>query len=557
MEKKKQNREKKAKQPKAPAGRKKLPASKITAIVVICVAAVLALSMLFGAMAVNGKQVILPNVTLNSLALSGLTEQEAEEAIRAAGFENGDATVLTVTLPGSVRAEITAADTGYHSTAEEAAHAAYAYGHDGTMLSNFFTWLYASVVPKNIADDLGGERDDDAIRAKAESAAAESNRLSEKDGFEIDEEASELLIVKGAMNAIVDAEDVYDFILESLKKDVREAAYKLPENEDATIDMQKLHDSVCGDPIDAHYDTETKEIVDGKPGVEFDVAEAQKLWDAAESGDLVHIPVKLTPAAFTSDKVPQLYADLLAKKSTLLGGSSANRVNNISLAAKKIDGVILEPGQSFSYNGTVGQRTAANGFREAGAYSNGQVVQELGGGICQVSSTLYYCTLISNLQITSRTNHYFSVGYIEPGLDATVSWGAPDFVFVNNRTFPIKIHAYVSGGMITVEIYGTNVDGSYVKMESAVNGLNVTTYRCVYAADGTLISRTREAASTYHSHDETPKPTPTPTPAPSSAPEPTATPTPEPTPTPTPAPETSEPDPVEPDPDPDDSGVVL
>ena len=223
----------------------------------------------------------------------------------------------------------------------------------------------------------------------------------------------------------------------------------------------------------------------------------------------------------------------------------------------RFDGVILEPGQSFSYNGTVGQRTAANGFREAGAYSNGQVVQELGGGICQVSSTLYYCTLISNLQITSRTNHYFSVGYIEPGLDATVSWGAPDFVFVNNRTFPIKIHAYVSGGMITVEIYGTNVDGSYVKMESAVNGLNVTTYRCVYAADGTLISRTREAASTYHSHDETPKPTPTPTPAPSSAPEPTATPTPEPTPTPTPAPETSEPDPVEPDPDPDDSGVVL
>lgn len=557
MKKEKKNPEKKAKPAKAPAGGKKPRAAKIAAIVVLSIAAVLVVAMLAGATAVNKRQVILPNVTLDALELSGLTQAQAEETIRAAGFDNGETTVLTVTLPGSVRTDITAAETGYHSTAEEAADAAYAYGHDGTLLTNFFTWLYANVSPKDIADDLVGDRDDASIRAKAETAAAESNRLSENDGFEIDEEASELRIVKGAANAIVDAEDVYDFILDSLKEHVREATYKLPENDDYSIDMQALHDSVCGAPIDAHYDNETKQIVDGKPGVEFDVAEAQRLWDAAESGALVRIPVTLTPAAFTADKVPQLYADLLAKKSTSLGGSSANRVNNITLAASKIDGVILEPGQSFSYNGTVGQRTAANGFREAGAYANGQVVQEFGGGICQVSSTLYYCTLLSNLQITSRTNHYFSVGYIEPGMDATVSWGSPDFVFVNNRTFPIKIHAYVSGGMITVEIYGTNVDGSFVKMESTVSGLNVTTYRCVYAADGTLISRQREAASTYHSHDEAPKPTPTPTPAP------------EPTPTPeTPAP--VDPAPVDPvpvdpvpvdpapvDPPPEDAGVVL
>ena len=320
--------------------------------------------------------------------------------------------------------------------------------------------------------------------------------------------------------------------------------------------MQALHDSVCGDPINAYYDNETKQVVEGKPGVEFDVAAAQKLWDEAENGETVHISVTLTPAAFTADKVPELYADLLAKKSTSLGGSTANRVTNITLAAQRIDGIILEPGQSFSYNGALGQRTVANGFREAGAYANGQVVQEVGGGICQVSSTLYYCTLYSNLQISARTNHYFSVGYIEPGLDATVSWGAPDFVFVNNRTFPIKIHAYVSGGMVTVEIWGTNVDGSYVKMESAVSGLNVTTYRCVYAADGTLISREREATSTYHSHDEKPKPTPTPAP--------TAAPTTDPTPVPvepTPAPVEPTPAPVDPvpvDPPPvDDSGVVL
>ena len=445
----------KARPSQAPAQKKqkkKTRGAKVAAIVVVSIAAVLVLAMLVGAMVVNGRNVILPNVTLNGTEISGLTKEEAVEKIRAAGFENGAAPVLTVSLPGNVTATVTANDVGFTATAEEAAEAAYAYGHDGSMLTNFFTYLHALVAPKDISDELGGARDLDAIRAKAEAAATESNRLAESGGFEIDEEASELLIVKGPANAIVDADRLYDFMIEQLDAHVPEATFELPEDGDYTIDMQALHDSVCGDPIDARYDTETKEIVDGKPGVEFDVAEAQKLWDTAKNGDTVRIPVTLTPAKFSSDDVTELYADLLATKSTSLGGSSANRINNITLAAQHIDGVVLEPGESFSYNSTVGQRTVANGFKEAGAYANGQVVQEVGGGICQVSSTLYYCTMVSNLQITSRTNHYFSVGYIEPGMDATVSWGSPDFVFVNSRTFPIKIHAYVSGGMITVEI---------------------------------------------------------------------------------------------------------
>ena len=554
---------KQAKASKSPAPKKKVRGAKIAAIAVVSVAAVLVLVMLVGAMVVNSREVILPNVTLNGLELSGQTRDEAVETIRSAGFDSGAATVLTVTLPGSVTATVTAADTGYHATAEEAADAAYAYGHDGNLLANFLTWLHARIAPTDIAETLMGDRDDAAIHAKAEAAAAESNRLAEQGGFEIDEEASELLIVKGASNAIIDAEAVYDFILEQLDAHASEAEYQLPADGDLSIDMQALHDSVCGDPINAHYDPETVEIVDGKPGVQFDVAKAQKLWDAAENGETVRIPVTLTPAAFLAKDVPELYADKLATKSTSLGGSSANRVNNITLAAQRIDGVILAPGESFSYNGTVGQRTVANGFREAGAYANGQVVQEVGGGICQVSSTLYYCTMVANLQITSRTNHYFSVGYIEPGMDATVSWGSPDFVFVNNRTFPIKIHAYVSGGMVTVEIWGTDVDGSYVKMESAVSGLNVVTYRCVYAADGTLISREREAASTYHTHDETPKNTPAPTTAPATTPTtaPVVTPTPAtPTPVETPTPVTPDPTPV---PDPGggdgggDGGIVL
>ena len=252
--------------------------------------------------------------------------------------------------------------------------------------------------------------------------------------------------------------------------------------------------------MNAYFDTASMEIVDAHSGIQFDVSEAQRLWDAAGVGDVVEIPCVVTPASFTRDNVPSLFHDLLASKSTPLGGSSWNRVNNVSLAAQKIHDTILYPGQSFSYNETVGQRTWDAGFREAGAYANGEVVQEVGGGICQVSSTLYWCAMKANLKILERTNHMFPVSYIEPGMDATVSWGAPDFRFENNRTFPVDIVAYVQNGMLTVELWGTNVDGSYTIVDYYRNGNAVTTYRHVFDAWGNELSSELEAVSIYHSH---------------------------------------------------------
>ena len=136
----------------------------------------------------------------------------------------------------------------------------------------------------------------------------------------------------------------------------------------------------------------------------------------------------------------------------------------MKLAAEKINGVILQPGQTFSYNDVVGQRTKANGFKEAGAYSGGQVVQEVGGGICQVSSALYYCAMVSNLKINTRTCHYFPVAYIEPGMDATVSWGGPDFAFRNSTNYPIKITTSYNDetNQLTITLLGTKTDDHYV-----------------------------------------------------------------------------------------------
>ena len=119
------------------------------------------------------------------------------------------------------------------------------------------------------------------------------------------------------------------------------------------------------------------------------------------------------------------------------------------------------PGEEFSYNQSVGRRTTSAGFREAGAYSGGKVVNSVGGGICQVSSTLYNVVLRANLEVTDRSNHMFAVGYVPIGTDATVSWGAPDFKFKNNRTYPIKIVASTSKRNVYIKIMGLKEENDY------------------------------------------------------------------------------------------------
>ena len=534
-------------------------------LIAAIIAALLCVGVLGSAFAVSRRSTIFPNVSIQGENVSAMTVAEAAEVVKKAGWDGPDAVVLKAALPANVDLEVKAKDVGWTATAKEAAQAAYDYGRDGNLFTNFITYVRTSFSGYELADDLTAEPDSSALRAQVKKAVDEANDAMTEGNMEVDTEKKVLRIVKGGDLLMVETDEVYSQVLEALENRKQEISCikKLADDSKVKdVDLEKLHDEVCGEPENASYDPEKKEVVEGKPGVEFDVKEAKRLWKDAKAGDLVEIPLEVTEPEFKKENVKELFANKLASKTTSLSGSSGNRINNITLAAQKINGVIIEPGKSFSYNTTVGQRTTARGFREAGAYVNGQVVNEVGGGICQVSSTLYYCTLYSNLKILARTNHYFPVAYIESGLDATVSWGAPDFRFENNRTFPVKIVAYVSGGSVTVEIWGTNVDGTTVKMDSTSSGMTTTTYRNVYDKNGTLLNRTQEAVSVYHSHEEnrpaptarpvtTPTPAaPTPTPA---APTPAPTPTPaEPTPEPTPAP--AEPTPEVPDAEPGEGG---
>lgn len=171
-----------------------------------------------------------------------------------------------------------------------------------------------------------------------------------------------------------------------------------------------------------------------------------------ESNVTMDAPVETLTAVKTAEKLSGVNT-LISTYNTSFKGSIPSRCNNIQVATKSINGRLLMPGESFSFNETVGQRTAARGYQEAGVIINGKHDFDFGGGICQVSSTLYNAMLLANINATERTHHTIRSLYVPVGLDATVDWGHLDLKFKNTLTYPIFLEGYTQGTNVYFNIY--------------------------------------------------------------------------------------------------------
>ena len=456
-----------------------------------------------------------PNVQLDGISVGGLTKAETLQRLEEKGWDERVAGEMTVTIPGDQSFELGYVMSGVRLSAEKAADAAYSYGRSANVFNNLFTYLKCHILPAEV--ELGNQPvNEDYIRANIERGIALMNRATAKTGYSVDMEKSQLVMVKGAGNIKLDEQALYDGIVQAL----RQGRESLDGGEYAQPierpDFDKLYKELAVEPVDAYFD-EKFNIVPEVIGCSFDVDAAKKLWDAADVGDTITIPLTVTKPENNSESLrATLYRDKLGSQTTYYTWSTAERIGNIRLAAEKIDGLVLLPGETFSFNTTVGQRTEEAGFRLAGAYNDGQVVEAIGGGICQVSSTLYCAQMYAQLKTTNRVNHYFKVDYLDYGLDATVSWKNPDYKFTNSREYPVKIVAYLDeeNSALTIEIWGTDIDGSYVKMRHTVEpyydekwtdtliGYNVRAYRDIYDANGNLINTVSEPGGVYYFHEE-------------------------------------------------------
>jgi len=260
-----------------------------------------------------------------------------------------------------------------------------------------------------------------------------------------------------------------------------------------------------------NFSTQTFKIEESKTGLKVDTkAIVDEVINQLVSGNYVYA------GSFKGEKIqPEISAAQLRSKlglistaKTLAGKSSGiDRDFNISLIIKGLNGLVLQPGEVFSFNGRFGQRTAAKGFRVAGGIRDGLLVQELGGGICQPNTTLCQAVLMANLQIVARSPHSWPSAYIdEPGLDATVSWPGPDFQFKNNTNYPIAIVASFRKPDVVVSIYGNLLDeGVSISLDAVNNGYikeepPKVTANNTLAPGSTIVireARTGQRATTY------------------------------------------------------------
>jgi vancomycin resistance protein YoaR len=403
---------------------------------------------------------------------------------------------------------------------------------------------------------------------------------------------SSILFTRGQAGMAVDTQATEATLLERLSQgDLSDLPLEASVTEPDDPDFDALYQQVHTQPMDAALDPTTYEITPSTNGLSFDVATAQALFERTQPGESCSIPLTVTEPEITTEKLQaSLFADLLGEAKSTVSGSAARKAN-VKLAGQMCSGTILLPGEVFSYWDKISPCSASQGFQAAPSYQNGQTVDSIGGGVCQVSSSIYYAALLSNLEIVQRQNHSYAVGYLPNGADATVFSGNPDFKFKNNTNYPIKIVATMSGNSLSVQIWGTKTDDTYVKMEfndlsstpyqtiyqiddsvpagttkvsvTGYTGYKTEAYRCIYDGSGKLVSRTLESVSTYKKRDKIvlvnsadaakygleggttpaePSPSTTPdqtTPAPSPSttpsPEPSTSPTTQPEPTPTPA----------------------
>lgn len=366
-----------------------------------------------------------------------------------------------------------------------------------------------------------------ALDAACNELAASLNCTVVDGGYRL-EKGEGLYITKPADGRMLDAGKLESDLTAMLQSGaLTPVACTYEEKKAQTVDIRTLHDQLAGEKAEAVCNKETGEPTESRVGVAFDVAAVQAQLDAAAPGAefLADAQVEF-PNVSTEELKGCMFRDVLGTYTTKCAGPWG-RHQNIKLASAAINGKIYNPGEEFWYNATVGQRTAARGYQEAGVYEAGRTTTGIGGGICQVSSTLYYAVLLSDLDIVLRYCHMFNPGYMPIGCDATVSWGGPDFAFRNSRDYPIKIVTSYNDDTneLTCTILGTKVDDHYVVMTNAVlasydyqtvyqespdvapgeevidqyghTGYHVRTWRNIYDGDGSLLSSRVEADSHY------------------------------------------------------------
>lgn len=412
------------------------------------------------------------DVTVAGISMNGMTKKEAKASLSALVEEKYAHETMTVTVLDTTL-EIPAQDAGIEIDVNSAINQAY------KCTGIFDLTPYITLTGKGLDQVVAalGEQYNAGLQPTTESVEGTVPPLNTAEAAE---NGQTLVLVLGTPELGLDTQGLRATIMAGYSTATFAVTGVCSVIPPEMPTAESLYEKYLTAPVSAVMDEKTFAITPETYGYSVDIQQAAQLLANAEYGDTLRIPfAKVEPETTEADILATLYQDILGECSTPYSGSDDNNRNtNLRLACEKINGTILLPGETFSYNNTLGERTAANGWKPAASYVNGLTVDTYGGGICQGSTTLYNCVLQADFTIVECYPHGYISSYVEPGLDASVNWGTADFRFTNTSNWPIKIEAYRQNGKMTMRIYGTDEKDYYVKMTYAV--VSTRAYETVY-----------------------------------------------------------------------------
>ena len=416
----------------------------------------------------------LPRTDVLGVDVSKMTEQEIVALWEKQGAQTVRDTKVSLTENDADIGSVSLEELGVTVTPEAAAVAAGASRRYESWGGGALAWLrggweyihswfaQTSAVPSFDVDSA-------ALDTACEKLSASLNCTVVDGGYRL-EKGEGLYITKPADGRMLDAPQLESDLAAMLQSgELTPVACVYEEKKAQTVDVQAIHDQLAGEKVEAVCDKETGKPTESRVGLSFDVTAVQAQLDAAPAGTefLADAEVEF-PTVSTEELEECMFRDVLGTYTTKCAGPWG-RHQNIKLAAAAINGRIYNPGEEFWYNSAVGQRTAARGYQEAGVYEGGRTTTGIGGGICQVSSTIFNAVARANLEIVERSPHAWPSSYVNKGEDATVNWPNLDFKFKNNTDYPVFLITYYENRKMSAEIWGMTLgEGVSIDLESQV-----------------------------------------------------------------------------------------
>lgn len=388
---------------------------------------------------------------------------------------------------------------------ESAINEAYSIGRSGNILENDLTVIKTLLEPINITPTL--TLDEEQLKSSLSDISSKLPDTVKESSYYIED--GNLILTKGNTGNVIKVDEMANYIKESIQNlAIANTSLEIitEEQSPTPLDIDAIHNEIYKQASDAYFTQNPYAVYPSENGLDFAISVDEAKAMLQEEKEEYVIPLQVLYPNVTTNMIGQeAFPDLLSSFSTKYSTSDRDRTTNLQLAANKINGTVVMPGDTFSYNTVVGERTIAAGYKEAPIYVSGEVVDGLGGGICQITSTLYNAVVYANLEIVERSNHQFVPSYVGASRDATVVYGSIDFKFKNNRDYPIKILCSVNNGIASFQIYGLKTNNEYeVEISSRItsqntNYTNSEAYK-ILKQNGQVVSRTLLSRDTYKRH---------------------------------------------------------